>query len=123
VIGLAAAPQGFRSSEIAAKVRAISGANESEYTARKAAYDLKKLRGKNTVCRIGKSRRYEIVPEGLQAMTALLVLKEKVIKPVVAGAGTPRRGRKPKDQCPIDAQYEAIQLQMRDLFELIGIAA
>jgi len=122
VIALAPVPRGFRSSDVAAKVRAITGANESEYTARKAAYDLKKLRGKNLVRRIGRSRRYETVPEGLQAMAALLVLREKVIKPVLAGAGKPRRGRKPKDQSPLDAHYETIQFQMRNLFQLIGIA-
>lgn len=123
VIALAPVPRGFRSSDVAAKVRAITGANESEYTARKAAYDLKKLRGKNLVRKIARSRRYETVPEGLQVMAALLVLREKVIKPVLAGAGKPRRGRKPKDQNPVDAHYETIQFQMRNLFQLIGIAA
>lgn len=122
VIALAPVPRGFRSSDVAAKVRAITGANESEYTARKAAYDLKKLRGKNLVRKIERSRRYETVPEGLQAMAALLVLREKVIKPVLAGASKPRRGRKPKDQSPLDAHYETIQFQMRNLFQLIGIA-
>jgi hypothetical protein len=121
VTGFAAAPQGFRASDIAAKVREIMGCNENAYTSRKAAYDLKKLRGKTVIRRMGKSRRYEIVPEGLRTVTALLVLRDKVIKPVLAGAGKPRRGRKPKHQSPIDAHYEAIQSQMRNLFQLIGI--
>ena len=63
------------------------------------------------------------MPEGLRAVTALLVLREKVIKPVLAGASKPSRGRRPKNESPIDAHYEAIQSQMRDLFQLIGIAA
>ena len=99
------------------------GYSEDTYTPRKAAYDLKKLRGKNVIRRVGKSRRYETVPEGLRTVTALLVLRDKVIKPVLAGAGKPRRGRKPKNQSPIDAHYEAIQFQMRSLFQLIGVAA
>jgi len=124
VIALAPTPQGFRSSDVAEKVQAIIGDDETKYTARKAAYDLKKLRGKNIVRRIGKSRRYETVPEGLQAMTALLVLRDKVINSVLAGAGKLRRGPKPKNQSPIDAHYESIQLQLRSLFhQLVGIAA
>jgi hypothetical protein len=97
--------------------------SEDTYTSRKAAYDLKKLRGKNVIRRVGKSRRYEIVPDGLRAVTALLVLREKAIKPVLAGVGKARRGRQPKNQSLIDTHYEAIQSQMRDLFQLIGIAA
>ena len=122
VIGLAATPQGFRSSDLAVKVRAIMGVNEEAYTARKAAYDLKKLRGKNLVHLTAKSRRYEVVLEGLQAMTALLVLRDKVIKPVLAGAGKPRRGPKPKNRSPLDDHYETIHAQMRSLLQVIGVA-
>ena len=49
---------------------------------RRAAYDIKKLRAKGMVRKIGKSRRYEPVPEGLRALTALLVLREKIIQPI-----------------------------------------
>lgn len=123
VITLSAAPSGFSSSEVAAQVRAIRTTQPDPYTARQAAYDLKKLRGKNLVRKIGLSRRYETVSDGLQMMTALLVLREKVIKPVLAGAGQPRRGPKPKQPDPIDAQYQIIQADMRSLFQLIGLAA
>jgi hypothetical protein len=122
VTGFAAAPNGFRASDIVVRVQEIMGNSKDTYTSRKAAYDLKKLRGKDVVRRVGKSRRYEIVPAGLRAVIALLVLRDKVIKPVLAGAGKPRRGRKPKNQSPIDAHYEVIQFQMRSLFQLIGVA-
>ena len=123
VTGFAAAPNGFRAFDIAARVREIMGYSKDAYNSRQAAYDLKKLRGKDVIRRVGKSRRYETVPEGLRAVTALLILRDKVIKPVLAGAGKPRPGRKPKNQSPIDAHYEAIQSQMRSLFQLIGVAA
>jgi hypothetical protein len=123
VIGLAAAPRGFSLSDLAAQVRTIMGITVEKYSSRQAAYDLKKLRGKNLVRKMDKSRRYETVPEGLQAMAALLVLREKVIKPVLAGAGKPRRGPKPEHQSLIDAHYETIQVAMRNLFQAVGIAA
>jgi len=123
VIALAAAPQGFSLSDLAKQVRTILGLPVEKYSSRQAAYDLKKLRGKNLVRKMDKSRRYEAVPEGLQAMAAWLVLREKVIKPVLAGAGKPRRGSKPKHQSLIDAHYEAIQIAMSNLFQVIGIAA
>ncbi|HEX8838800.1 MAG TPA: hypothetical protein VF748_17790, partial [Candidatus Acidoferrum sp.] len=46
---------------------------------RHAAYDLKKLRGKHIVCRIGQTRRYKPLASGLRALTALLVLRNKAI--------------------------------------------
>ena len=120
VIALAPAPSGFSSSDLASKVQA---ATHMPYTPRQAAYDLKKLRGKNVVNKIGTSRHYQIVPDGLQAMATLLVLRDKVIQPVLAGVGKPRRGPKPKHQSPIDAHYETIRVEMRNLFQTIGIAA
>ena len=82
VIALAAVPIGFTVSDLASKVRTIM--NE-QYTTRQAAYDLKKLRGKNFVRKLGRSRRYGVILEGLRSLTALWVLREKVIKPVLAG--------------------------------------
>jgi hypothetical protein len=123
VMGLAASPRGFSCAELAARVRGLTGTSEAEYDARRASYDVKKLRGKNVVRPITKSRRYETIPQGLQEMAALLVLREKVIKPVLAGAGQIRRGRKPKEPDPIDVHYQMLQVEMRNLFQVIGIAA
>jgi hypothetical protein len=119
VIALSAAPQGFVCADLATKVQVNIA---SHYTPRQAAYDLKKLRGKNLVRKIENSRRYEPVPEGLREMTALLVLREKVLKPILAGAGKPRRGPKPKYQSQTDIHYANIQTEMRNLFQTIGLA-
>ncbi len=118
-IALSVAPQGFQCADLAAKVQEHIA---SPYTSRQAAYDLKKLRGKNLVRKIDNSRRYEPVPEGLREMTALLVLREKVIKPVLAGAGKVRRGPKLKHQSQVDIHYANIQTEMQGLFQTIGLA-
>jgi hypothetical protein len=55
-------------------------------------------------------------------MSALLILREKVIKPVLAGASKPKRSPKPKHQSPIDVLYQTIQLAMYNLFQTLGIA-
>jgi len=122
VISLAPAPNGFKVADLAAKVREMMGVGPDAYTSRQAAYDLKKLQGKHLVHKISRSRRYQPTSEGLRTMTALLVLREKVIKPLLAGAGRPRHGRELENQCSIDAHYEAIRLQMYNLFQFVGIA-
>jgi len=120
IIALSTKPGGFSLSDFCEKVQEIC--LKSEYTIRHAAYDLRKLRSKNIVHKIGKSRRYETVPKGLKAITALLVLREKVIKPVLAGVCKPKRGPKPKRQNNIDIHYESICVAMNELFQTIGIA-
>ena len=57
VVALATSPTGFSASELAAQVRERSGQPESEYGPRQAAYDIKKLRGKELVQKRGHSRR------------------------------------------------------------------
>jgi hypothetical protein len=86
VIALSPSPTGFTASDVAARVRAIGDEHHAQYGPRQAAYDLKKLRGKHIVARIGRTRRYEALPSGLRAMTALIVLRNKAIKPLLAAA-------------------------------------
>src|ERR1700719_3769587 len=86
VIALSPSPGGFTASQLAGQVRALSKQSELEYGPRRAAYDLKKLRGKKIVRRIDQTRRYESMPKGLRAITALVVLRNKAIKPLLAAA-------------------------------------
>ncbi len=55
-------------------------------------------------------------------MAALLILRDKVLKPVLAGAGKPRRGPKPKYQSQVDLHYANMQTELCNLFQMIGIA-
>jgi hypothetical protein len=123
VLALAPSPQGFTISDFASQVRAITGQNEQEYGARRAAYDLKKIRGKDWVTKVGSSRHYQPVSQGLKTVAALVVLREKVIQPLLAGIVTPRLGRKPKNWSPIDQHYETLRLNMRSLLQELGVAA
>ena len=44
---------------------------------RRATYDLKKLRAKQLVRRVERTRRYEATPDGVRALTARVVLRDK----------------------------------------------
>jgi len=58
-----------------------------------------------------------------RTIAALVILREKVLKPILAGAGRPKMGRKPKDWSQLDEHYEAIRQDMFVLFDDLGIAA
>ena len=113
VLALSASPAGLTASELARYVRSLSGQPEFEYGSRRAAYDIKKLRAKGMVRKIGKSRRYEPVPEGLRALTALLVLREQIIRPLLAASRQPEPPSKPVNPTPIDNHYENLRAGMQ----------
>ena len=123
VIALAPKPGGFSVADLAAKVQEMMGCSDSQYTTRQASYDLLKLRYKQIIERIGRSRRYVVVTTGIRSVCALLTLREKVIKPLVAAAGRLRRGPKPKNYGAIDAHYENLMSEMHRMFATLGIAA
>ena len=123
LIALSPLHNGFTASDVAARVRALSKQSQTEYGPRHAAYDLKKLRGKQIVRRIGHTRRYEPLPDGLRAMTALLVLRNKAIKPLLAAAQPLRPTRGAHNPKPIDAHYQAIRAAMKGVFHELGLAA
>ena len=109
--------------ELAAHVRALSKQSPCQYGPRHAAYGLEKLRGKQIVRRIGRTRRYEPLPTGLRAMTALLVLRNKAIKPLLAAAQPLHPARGAHNRKPIDVHYQAIRVVMKGVFHKLGLAA
>jgi hypothetical protein len=123
VIALSPSPGGFTASDLASQVRLFSQQNQSEYGPRRAAYDLKKLRGKTIVRRIGQTRRYEPIPKGLRAMAALVVLRNKAIKPLLAAAQELRPSRGAQNPRTLDTHYDTIRSAMQGVFQELGLAA
>jgi DNA-binding transcriptional ArsR family regulator len=121
VISLSPKPRGFAVSEVADKVREITG--NTRYEPRHASYDLKKFRGKGLVTRLEYSRRYQPTSEGLRSMTAFIVLHDKVLCPLLAGAGKRKTGPKSPNRSQIDFHYDNIQIEMQNIFKCLNIAS
>ena len=123
VIALSPSPGGFTASQLANQVQALGKHSASDYDARRAAYDLKKLRGKKVVRRIGKTHRYEPLPKGLRAMAALVILRNKAIKPLLAAAQELRPSRGAQNPRALDVHYDAMRAAMQGVFQELGLAA
>jgi hypothetical protein len=123
ILALALAPRGFTASDLTAQVRRLGGRPASSYTARRAAYDLKKFRGKQLLQRIEGTRRYVSDPNGLKTLAALLVLRNHVIKPLLAAAEQTAPARGPRNPTALDRHYAALRNGMNGLFHELGIAA
>jgi len=123
VLALACSPDGFTTGQLANTVRSMLPATDSNYDPRRAAYDLRKLRGKELVSKVPDSRRYFIPQQAVRTIAALVILREKILRPILAGVGKPKMGRKPKNWSSIDEHYEAVRQDMFTLMEDLRIAA
>lgn len=119
VLALAPAPGGFTVGRFCAQVRTMG---DTDYTIRQAAYDLRKLRAKDLVEKPDRSRRYHVPRAAARTIAALVVLRDQVIDPILAGVRSPRQGRKPTHWTRLDRDYETIRVHMETLFTDLGIA-
>jgi hypothetical protein len=123
VLALATLPRGFSASDLAHQVQRLGGPAASAYTPRRAAYDLKKLRGKQLVHRIDRTRRYEAAPTGLKTLATVIVLRTHVIKPLLAAADHTAPTRGAQNPTALDRHYEMLRTGMHGIFHELGIAA
>lgn len=122
VVALAPKPGGFTAKELAHTINQTH-ISPSVYTPRQAAYDLSKLRGKDLIQRLDKTRRYTLSLSGLRILVGLFILREKVIRPVLAGICKPRKRRAPKIIHPLDLHYENLQHEMTATLRHLALAA
>jgi hypothetical protein len=122
-LALSTAPKGFTASDLARKVNDLNRSANFQYGSREAAYDLKKFRGKHLIERIGSSHRYCPSSTGIRAIAGLVLIRDKVIKPLLAGCCQRKRGPKPKNAAVVDAHYDRLQLDMQHLLDELGFAA
>lgn len=121
VISLSPKPHGFTASEAADKVKEITG--NIQYEARHASYDLKKLRGKELVARLDYSRRYQSTAYGLRSMTAFMVLRDKVLHPLLSATIKDKTVLRPPNRSEIDSHYYNIQIEMQNILKCLNITA
>ncbi len=123
VVALAPQPGGFTAAQLVERVEQQQSPQRTDYNGRRAAYDLRKLRGKAVVERVGRTRRYRVKRSGVRILAGLLILREKVLQPVLAATVHPRRGRPPKTVAPLDRHYQNLQQEMLATFRTLKLAA
>ena len=75
------------------------------------------------VRRVGKTRRYEPILAGLKAMAAVVILRDRAIKPLLAAAQEIRPARGAQNPTALDKHYEDIRVAMQGVFRELGLAA
>jgi hypothetical protein len=93
------------------------------WNARRAAYDFEKFRGKGLVSRLPNSRRYAVPQQAIPTIAALVILREKLLRPILAAVRKPRIRHPPRNSTPIDQHYENLRQDMFTLMQDLRIAA
>ena len=123
LVALSSAPEGFAVPQLAEQVRQRLGCSPEQYSTRRAAYDLAKARGKALAQRLPGRCRYQCQPPQLRTLCAYVLLREEVLKPLLAGAQCDQLHDPPKQMAPLDQQYVLLHAQMHRTFQLLGLAA
>ena len=123
VVALASAPEGFTVAQLTEGVRQRLGCAAEEYSTRRGSYDLAKVRGKGLIERVPNRRSYQCQPGQLRVLWAYVMLREQVLKPLLAGAAKIKLDPGPRQLSRIDQQYIVLREDMAKLFEFLGLAA
>lgn len=121
--GLATRPEGFTTAEVAQAVRGRTGCAEAQYPTRRAAYDLAKVRSKGLVERVPGRRRYACRPEQLRVLCGYVVLREQVIKPVLAELAHQELLPPPPKLCALDLHSLTLRAELRRTCHTLALAA
>jgi hypothetical protein len=123
LVALSSAPEGFTVPDLAEQVRQRLHCSSEEYSTRRATYDLAKARGKGLSERVPGHCRYRCQPQKLRTLCAYVVLREEVLKPLLAGVTCDQLHDPPKAMAPLDRQYVLLHAQMNQTLQLLGLAA
>lgn len=123
LVALAPAPEGISSAQLAQETKKHKDRALAGYNRRQAAYDLRKLQAKGLVEKVEGRRRYRVCIPRIHLLVGVLVLRQKVIVPVLAGVCRPKVGRPPKIINRLDEHYVKLRHQMHELLQELRLAA
>jgi len=115
VLALSIQPEGYAAKDLAQRMQQIGW---KDYSPRKAAYDLRKLRAKNLVAKKG-ARKYYNTPQGIQTIVALLALIQHQCPKTFAILKNDET-RNPKELSSIEQQYLKVKneiVQLKKLYD------
>ena len=120
VVALSPKPEGFSSAQLAEQTKKQKSRQLTGYNKRQAAYDLRKLRGKGLVEKVEGTRKYQVCIPRIHLLVGQLILKDKVIKPVLAGICRPKVGA-PKRMSAMDERYVKLRREMHEVLQEIRL--
>lgn len=124
VLALAIKPNGYTAKDITILMKERLDKKQAKgYTPAKAAYDIRKLRGKALVVKIEKSRKYKTTKKGMQTIIAVLVLTQKTIPTILSSINKNAISDNPEEMQNIDKIYINIRNEIKEIQQQYGLKA
>src|SRR6476659_238467 len=121
-----AAGNTFTTAELYPYVLAALQMSADQYSLASLRYDLSKLRAKELVEKLPKSRRYRLCPQGYCICLVFLKLFERIYAPLAAGLLQPYRADsklKIHNRTQLDRLYQKIVDDLDELLDAVGLKA
>jgi hypothetical protein len=121
---LSVQPFGFTCAQLAAHVQGQGSGSSNPYSLRQAAYDLRKFVGKKLVGFFGSSnRRYRVLPPGLRTLSALLLLQDQLLEPLLASTAKKGSLRIEGPEGSLNSVYQQLRGIMSQVLQHLQVAA
>ena len=122
VLSLAIKPNGYSANDITTLMKdRLDRKQAKNYTPAKAAYDIRKLRGKGLVEKIGKSRKYKTTKKGMDTVIAVLVLTQKTIPTILSSINKAVISDNPVEMQDIDKIFVNIRKEIKEIHQIYGM--
>lgn len=122
VLSLAIKPNGYTANDVATLMKKrLDKKQGTSYTSAKAAYDIRKLRGKELVVKTEKSRKYKTTKKGMETIISVLALTQKTIPTVLSSINKEVISENPEAMQTIDKHYMNIRNEIKGIYQQYGI--
>lgn len=122
VLALAIKPNGYTAKDITILMKEKLDKKEAkDYTPAKAAYDMRKLRGKGLVEKIEKRRNYKTTKKGMETIITVLTLTQKTMPILLSSVNKDTISDNPVEMQAIDKIYLNIRNQIKEIQKLYGM--
>ena len=109
---------GFNNKELRREIIIKNGLKEEEYPSTKMGYDLKRLLVKGLIKKIVGTYKYVLTELGIKICKILLLLKEKILNPIISGIKD--KSNKKKKLNRIEKYYNEIVNNLNKLVHQLG---
>ncbi len=124
VVALAIKPNGYTAKDITILTKdRLDKKQAKDYRPAKAAYDIRKLRGKGLVVKIEKSRKYKTTKKGIETIIAVLAITQKTIPTILSSINKNVISDNPDEMQNIDKIYINIRNEIKEIHKQYGIKA
>jgi hypothetical protein len=120
-LALAPAPYTFTVGSSPPRSTRMTGTSDADYSIRQAAYDLRKLRGKQLIDKPARTHRYRVPARAARTIAALLTLRDEVTAPILAAVRSPRVAPNPRTGHASTVTTKRIRADLQTLFNALGI--